>query len=376
MGGAKVTNPMRVLITNERLERRAGSDLFIRDLARGLQQRGHFVIAYSSDLRERPRLLELDSIPVATDLENLPFRPDIIHARHHLDAMSAVMALPGVPAVHHCIGTAWDTALPKHPRIHRYIAPSEHVSTWISQTGDVPRNRIDTLLNGIDLTRFQAVREPPASVRRILIYDDRLSPESDLTLEVTKVAAERDLQLDCIGRCFSHVVDSPERRLLDQDLVFANGRNAIEALASGCAVAAAGQGAGVTLIDEDNFDQLRAADFLPDEDLKPGSVAAVLDDFSPATSSTLAEKVRSLCDFVPYVERIDEIYRKAIEDHQSYREDLDAEQIAVAAYLQELAPRLKHIFHTPSFWTSTASMVVDVESKLAMIEAEVDRLTV
>ena len=103
---------MRILITNERLDQRAGSDLFIRDLARGLQKLGHFVIAYSSDPREQPRLLERDSISVSTDLERLPFRPDIIHARHHLDAMTAVMALPGVPAIHHCIGAAWSILPP------------------------------------------------------------------------------------------------------------------------------------------------------------------------------------------------------------------------------------------------------------------------
>jgi hypothetical protein len=106
---------MRILVTNERLNQRAGSDLFVRDLARGLNQLGHFVFSYSSDLRERERLLERDAISVATDLENLPFRPDVIHARHHLDAMAAVMALPEVPAIYDCTGGAPLGIVPRHP---------------------------------------------------------------------------------------------------------------------------------------------------------------------------------------------------------------------------------------------------------------------
>ena len=97
---------MRVLITNNRLDLRGGAEMFVRDLARGLQARGHSGLAYSSDLGQGERLLESDPVAVTTDLENLVFRPDIIHAQHHLDAMTALGALQGVPALYHCHGAS------------------------------------------------------------------------------------------------------------------------------------------------------------------------------------------------------------------------------------------------------------------------------
>src|SRR5579862_4781542 len=115
---------MRILLTNTILGTRGGSESFVRDLARGLQAFGHSVMAYSSDPKHQERLLESDVIPVATDLERLPFAPDVIHGQHHLDAMTAIAGLPGVPALYHCHGAVWREAIPAHPRIHRYLAVS------------------------------------------------------------------------------------------------------------------------------------------------------------------------------------------------------------------------------------------------------------
>ena len=53
---------MRVLITNNSLAPRGGIETFVRQLARGLQSRGHSVMAYSSDLRQGERLLESDVV--------------------------------------------------------------------------------------------------------------------------------------------------------------------------------------------------------------------------------------------------------------------------------------------------------------------------
>src|ERR1039457_3480393 len=92
---------MKILITSNNVEGRGGTESFVRTLARGLESVGHSVMAYSSDPGQGERLLENDVVPVATDLENLPFLPDVIHAQHHLDTMTALTALPGVPAVHH-----------------------------------------------------------------------------------------------------------------------------------------------------------------------------------------------------------------------------------------------------------------------------------
>jgi hypothetical protein len=48
---------MRVLITNNTLASRAGSELYVRDVALGLLNRGHKPIAYSTELGAAPREL-------------------------------------------------------------------------------------------------------------------------------------------------------------------------------------------------------------------------------------------------------------------------------------------------------------------------------
>ena len=95
---------MRVLITNNCLDARGGAESFVKDLARGLQRLGHSVLAYTSDPTQQERLLDNDVVPVATDLEHLPFVPDVIHAQHHLDAMSALASVLGAPAIYQCHG--------------------------------------------------------------------------------------------------------------------------------------------------------------------------------------------------------------------------------------------------------------------------------
>jgi hypothetical protein len=370
---------MRILITNERLDQRAGSDLFIRDLARGLQKLGHFVIAYSSDPREQPRLLERDSISVSTDLERLPFRPDIIHARHHLDAMTAVMALPGVPAIHHCIGAAWSIAAPVHPRIYRYIAPSLGVAGWLAERG-IPAGRIDALHNAVDLLRFTKIRLPSAQPQRVLVYDDLLLPDSPAVIAIGQAAADLGLQVDLIGRRFGRAIDNPEARLPDYDIVCATGRKAIEALACGCAVVVLGPPTCGELVDEDNFDRLRDADFSADvEPPAPSAenVGQAFGRYSAELSTRLTAKVRSICDFSPFAARVEAVYRTAIAMHGGYVEDLDAEQRATADYLQNLSLLIKEMDQAQKMKgdipLSTASMFLDVSAKLAAIRADLDK---
>lgn len=112
---------MRVLITNTRLDRRGGEETCVQELARALQRLGHAVMAWSSDTRQRPRLLENDVIPVATDLAHLSVQPDIIHAQHHLDAIAVLAALTDVPAVYQCCDASGPEFKPVHPRIYRYL---------------------------------------------------------------------------------------------------------------------------------------------------------------------------------------------------------------------------------------------------------------
>src|SRR5438045_2366663 len=95
---------MRVLITNNTLARRAGTELYVRDVALGLLRRGHQPVAYSTTLGEVAEELRAATVPVISDLNQLAAEPDVIHGHHHLDAMIAMLHFPHVPAVYFCHG--------------------------------------------------------------------------------------------------------------------------------------------------------------------------------------------------------------------------------------------------------------------------------
>ena len=96
---------MRILITNNTLARRAGSELYVRDLALGLIKRGHTVFAYSTNLGDVARELQSAGIEVVNNLDQLEFEPNIIHGHHHLDTMTALLRFPHVPAIFVCHGS-------------------------------------------------------------------------------------------------------------------------------------------------------------------------------------------------------------------------------------------------------------------------------
>jgi hypothetical protein len=369
---------VRILITNEHLDRRAGSDLFVRDLARGLAQRGHFVFTYGSDLRERPRLFQRDTISVATDLEDLPFRPDIIHARHHLDAMTAVMGLPGVPAIHHCLGPPLPVVLPIHPRIYRYVAPSANVASWITNGSGIPAESVSVLHNAVDILRFARVRNPRLRPKRVLVYDDLLLPGAAVVKEIERAAADIDLTVDLIGRRLGRVVDSPEAILPDYDIVCAMGRKAIEAIACGCAVVVLAPGNCGEMLDGLNFERLRDADFSADVHAPPAAdrIRREFDRYSGDSCIALSARMRSIADFSTYTSHIESIYLSSIRRHEEYVEQLSTEQQAVSDYLLNLSRMLKDVDQTEKTMRDiplpTASTLLDVSAKLAHIQAELD----
>src|SRR5258708_8781473 len=115
---------MRVLLTNNTLANRAGTELYIRVVAIELMRRGHHPVAYSTELGEVAEELRAATVPVIRTLESLGEPPDIIHGHHHYDALAAMMWFPGTPAIYFCHGwPPFQQAPPPPPRIPPYLAP-------------------------------------------------------------------------------------------------------------------------------------------------------------------------------------------------------------------------------------------------------------
>src|SRR5260370_31380113 len=91
---------MRVLLTNKPLRYRAGSELYIYDVAVELLKRGHEPIVFSTVMGEVGELLRAATVPVVDDLARVAVTPDIIHGQHHFDTLIAALTLPSAPPLH------------------------------------------------------------------------------------------------------------------------------------------------------------------------------------------------------------------------------------------------------------------------------------
>ena len=335
---------MRVLLTNTRLDGRGGTESFMRDLARGLESRGHTLMAYGSDTQQQERLLENDVMAVATDLEHLPVRPDVIHAMHHLDAMTAIASLPGVPALYHCHGAVWRESVPKHPRIYRHLAVSTTLAERIAVEFNLAPDTITVLPNGVDLSRFRSVRSLPRRPARALFFNSRHRPDSDTLAAIREAAARLQMDLDCVGTPFGRSTREPEKLLPEYDVVFASGRSAIEALACGCAVVILGRTSCGELVRLENVASLRDRNFsiaVNSPPPSPDRIVAGLEHFSPEECAAVSARLRQEADFGQTVDALLAIYQQIVEQHRRAEPDPAAEMRAMARYLRRLVPLIK-----------------------------------
>jgi len=147
---------LRILITNNTLDHRGGSETYVRDLAIGLLNRGHTPIAYSTQLGAVAREIRGASVPVIDNLDALAMPPDVIHGHHHVETMTALLRFPGVPAVSFCHGwIPWEEIPPRFPRILQYVAVDQTCRDRLILESGIPPDRVRVLLNFVDLERFK-----------------------------------------------------------------------------------------------------------------------------------------------------------------------------------------------------------------------------
>jgi hypothetical protein len=236
---------VRVLLTNFDLTLRAGSQLYVRDIACALLARGHAPVVYARKLGDVAEELRARTVPVVDDLRDVTEPPDIIHGQQNHELITALLAFPEVPAIRVCHG--WlDQRPQRFPRVRRYVAVDDTTRDRCVSEWGLPADRVTTVLNFADLSRIAARAELPSKPSRALVF----SNNANAHLWAVRAACDRaGLPVDAIGAGVGHSVERPDTVLPRYDLVFAKGRAAIEALASGAAVIlcdAAGAGPLIT----------------------------------------------------------------------------------------------------------------------------------
>jgi hypothetical protein len=335
---------LRVLLTNRVIAHRTGTELYVRDLAAALLRRGHSPVVYSPRLGALAAEIRQETIPVVDDPGQLAVPPEVIHGHHGLETLTALLAFPGVPAVSVCHSwVGWADEPVVFPRIRRYLAVDDTCRDRLVAEHGVPPERVEVVLNAVDLRRFRPRPPLPSRARRALIFSNSSAETAPHVKAIRQACARTGIAVDMAGFKSGRLLGRPEDSLGSYDIVFAKAKAALEAAAAGAAVVlcdVAGAGPMVTV---ENFDALRRMNFgmrALREAATPEWIGAQIGRYDPADAALVARRVRELASHDAQVDRLLEIYRDVIAEHQDHRTGADCEERAAAVYLRRLSPKL------------------------------------
>lgn len=332
---------LRILITNNALAGRAGSELYVRDVALGLLKRGHEPVVYSTKLGDVARELRKANVKVVDDLNQLSAAPDLIHGHHHMDTMTALLHFPRVPAINFChSSTYWQEAPVRFPRVLRYVAVDHACRDRLLLGNGLPHEQIRVMLNFVDLNRFKERRTPlPPRPQRALVFSNYATAETHLPT-ISEACRRAHIQLEVLGDGGKNASAEPERIIRDYDLVFAKARCALEAMAVGAAVILCDAGGAGPLVTTQKFAELRPLNFglrCLRQPLRADVLLREIERYDAIDAAAVCRLVRATAGHESIIDELVSLYHEVIDEHQgSGPRDIEDEGRAAAAYLRQL----------------------------------------
>lgn len=304
---------MRVLIANLRLDEPGGVESVVRDLALGLLHRQHRPIVYCPVIGKIGREIRSRGIAVVDDLQAIADPPDIIHGHHYVATGEAIIRFPHVPVVNVCHAWEfWQWRPVKFPQVFKYGVISEAVRDRLIDEEGISPERIETLLNAVDLSRLPSRRSAlRARPRRAACFSKYKSH-----LPIIRKACERaGITLDAIGKCADKPSMAIEEDLVKYDIVFAIGRSALEAACCGCAVVVCDQNGFGGMLTSKNLERFRSLNFalrLLTRPVSLDAVQAAIESYDASDVVQVSERLRTDADLEKYLDQILSLYEDAI----------------------------------------------------------------
>jgi hypothetical protein len=316
------SRPLRILITNLQLTEGTGTEQVTRDLAIGFVKRGHTVAVYSpmqggfAD-RMRSEGIQLVDTPAAVG-----WVPDVIHGHHHVETMAALRTYPEARGVFVCHdGRQWADHPPLHPRVMRYVAVDNNCRERLATR--VPLERLSVIGNWFDADRFTPRPPLPDRPRRALFFSNYAGKSPALFRVLREACEAEDISIELLGESAGNQRPDPESLLGDYDLVFAKGKCAIEALATGCAVIVCHERPG-PLVTSLNMEVCRQWNFglrLALSPLSAESVRREIREYDAKDAAAVCRFVRERCGFVEAVSAYERLYADVIADEKPSERD-------------------------------------------------------
>ncbi|MBR0659124.1 glycosyltransferase [Neoroseomonas oryzicola] len=326
---------LRILLTNIMVATRSGTEIFIEQLADWFRRAGHTPIVYAPLVGPLGEAMRSRGHHVHDRIGAIEDPPDVIHGHHAGPTMTALAAFPAAPAifVSHSVEAEFDRP-PEHPGIRRHFAVSSLVAQrWASPS--LPASRIEIMSNAVDLDRFAPRPALPPRPRRAAL----VTKYGSQAAMVREACAAAGLELEEVGAGVGRVTDDLPGLYRGADIVFASGRSALEAAATGCAVVLT-EGPGLHgMIRPEAVDRVIAFNWGIHLLARPPSVRALAEAiaaYDPAEASEVARRVRRRCGLDSQGERLLGIYagiRSAVAPNAAHHQ-------AIAGFLES---------HVPSF---------------------------
>lgn len=310
---------MNVLITNIWLNCYGGTEVYVRDLAIALQQKGINTEVYSPQLGTVAKEIQAEGINVTDDVTRLRHRPDIIHAHHYSPAIEALDHFTGVPAIYILHGREHPKDKPpKHRRVMKYIASDQNTLERLVIDEAIPVEHTDVLLNWVDIGRFVLRKDWKIKPERALVFSNYASGSN--YLPIIKAACEKTgIELDCIGLTNGNALAKPELILDKYDIVFAKAKAAIEAMATGASVIPCdykGLGEMVTI---ENYRRSREYNFgmkILNRTINVQSVEGEIKKYDPTVAKQVTALIRKEADMRLYIDKLLIHYTEAIDRYR------------------------------------------------------------
>jgi len=335
--------PISVLLTNNALATRGGSETYVRDVAVDLLRRGHRPVAFSLILGDVANELRRATIPVIDDLSRLAEPPDVVHGHHHLETLIAALTFPDAPIVNFCHGwVPWEEMPLHHPSVRRYVAVDEVCVDRLVREEGIDPCRVELLLNFVDLERFRPRPPLPSRPRRALVLGNAAGNDGYVRA-ISGACGTAGVALDVVGASAGNASATPETLLLDYDLVFAKGRSALEALAVGCATVLADAAGAGPLVTADNYDLLRQRNFgirALDRPHDPSWYGAQIAAYGANAAADVSARIRVEAGMPQAIDRLLAIYQTAIASPRGAGNPLQA----AAAHCCRVALPLKQAY--------------------------------
>lgn len=332
---------MKILLTIQDMTGPAGGSLYVRDFALELFRQGHHPTVYCCRPGAISDQLTAAGIAVSVSVDKLG-SPDIIHGNTPVETAAAILAFPHTPAIFVCHG--WDSPdalAPRFPRVYRYLAVSDISRDRLVYWDGIPESRIVVHQNPVDLLRFRRRADTPDRLRRALVFSNTITESERLPI-VRQACDSAEIALDVVGRGVHNVVLDPEQMLRNYDLVFARGRCALEALASGCAVILCDQLGLGELITTENYEIFRLRNFgrrTFQLSFTADAIVSQIRRYDPEDARRVTDHVRECDGLFAATEVLTRIYREAMAEFAiAGKGDGAADLRAAAQFLDSFAP--------------------------------------